>query len=93
MTAEHENHEDVYARCARDGCSHQAINHTSGPRGFVYGCAVEGCGCRWFQATNALGWHVVAGEDLLALLRRAAGGEDPDLLYTEAWANAQHEGA
>ncbi|MCK9896957.1 hypothetical protein [Frankia sp. AgB32] len=38
-----------------------------------------------------LGWHVIRGEDLLDLLRRAAAGEDPDLLYAEAWANAAHE--
>jgi hypothetical protein len=41
--------------------------------------------------SRSLGWHVISGEDLLALLRRAAAGEDPDLLYAEAWANADHE--
>ncbi len=40
---------------------------------------------------RSLGWHVISGEDLLGLLRRAAAGEDPDLLYAEAWANADHQ--
>jgi hypothetical protein len=35
-----------------------------------------------------LGWDVIAGEDLLELLRRAAAGEDPDMLYAEHYANA-----
>lgn len=38
-----------------------------------------------------LGWHVISGDALLDLLRRAAVGEDPDLLYAEEWANADHE--
>jgi len=38
-----------------------------------------------------LGWDVIAGEDFLALLRRAADGEDPDLLYAEWYANAERE--
>lgn len=38
-----------------------------------------------------LGWHVIAGEDLLAALRRCAAGESPDLVYAELWANADHE--
>lgn len=42
-------------------------------------------------STHALGWHVVSGERLLDLLRRAAAGETPDLLYAEEWANADHE--
>lgn len=38
---------------------------------------------------SSLGWDVIAGEDLLALLRRAHDGEDPDLLYAEHYANAE----
>ncbi len=38
-----------------------------------------------------LGWHVMSGEDLLDGLRRCAAGEDPDLVYAELWANAEHE--
>lgn len=38
-----------------------------------------------------LGWHVIAGEDLLASLRRCAEDENPDLVYAELWANADHE--
>jgi len=35
-----------------------------------------------------LGWWAIKGEALLELLRRAARGEDPDLLYAEAYANS-----
>lgn len=38
-----------------------------------------------------LGWHVIAGDHLLEALKRAHNGEDPDLLYAEMWANAEHE--
>ena len=38
-----------------------------------------------------LGWHVISGEQLLAMLRRVAAGESPDLVYAEEWANAEHE--
>lgn len=38
-----------------------------------------------------LGWHVISGEDLLAMLRRVENGENPDLVYAEEWANADHE--
>lgn len=38
-----------------------------------------------------LGWHVISGDLLLEVLKRAHGGEDPDLIYAEMWANAQHE--
>lgn len=38
-----------------------------------------------------LGWHVISGERLLELMRRAAAGESPDPLYAEEWANADHE--
>lgn len=34
------------------------------------------------------GWTVIADADLLAILRRAAGGEHPDLLMVEVHANA-----
>lgn len=40
---------------------------------------------------DTLGWHVISGERLLELLRRAAAGENADLLYAEEWANADHE--
>jgi hypothetical protein len=38
-----------------------------------------------------LGWHVISGEGLLDLLRRVTQGEDPNLVYAEAYANAAHE--
>lgn len=38
-----------------------------------------------------LGWHVISGEDLLAMLRRVSAGEDPDLVYIEEYANADIE--
>lgn len=37
-----------------------------------------------------LGWHVICGHTLLDLLRRAHDGEDPDMVFAEAWANADH---
>jgi hypothetical protein len=36
-----------------------------------------------------LGWWAISGEMLLDLLRRASAGEDPDLLYAEAYANSE----
>lgn len=38
-----------------------------------------------------LGWHVIAGDHLLELLRRAQAGEDADLIFAELWANAEHD--
>lgn len=35
-----------------------------------------------------LGWWLVSGEDLLAVLRRVAAGDDPDLVFAECYANA-----
>lgn len=42
------------------------------------------------QVTD-LGWHVIHGEDLLALLRRCAARENPDLVYAELLANSEHD--
>ena len=39
--------------------------------------------------TDRLGWWVLAGEDLLAMLRRCHDGEDPDLVYAEEYANSE----
>lgn len=39
---------------------------------------------------DELGWHVIAGYDLLSLLRRCTAGEDADLVFAELWANAEH---
>lgn len=33
-------------------------------------------------------WHVINSRDLLALLRRSHAGEDPEILYLEAYVNA-----
>ena len=44
------------------------------------------------EAPPSLGWHVISGEHLLAVLRRAHAGEDASLLFAELWANAEHEG-
>lgn len=43
------------------------------------------------NGTAPLGWHVISGEHLLEVLRRANQGEDADLLFAELWANAEHE--
>lgn len=36
-------------------------------------------------------WWTIYGEELMNLLKRAHDGEDPDLLYTEAYANSDVE--
>jgi hypothetical protein len=41
--------------------------------------------------TDPMSWWAISGDALLDLLRRAAAGEDPDLLYAEEYANAEHE--
>lgn len=38
-----------------------------------------------------LGWWTIHGDDILDALRRAAAGEDPDLVYAEMYANSDHE--
>ena len=38
-----------------------------------------------------LGWWAISGEALIEALRRANDGEDPDLLYTELYANSDTE--
>ena len=43
------------------------------------------------EGAAPLGWHVISGEDLLAMLRRVAEGEDPDMVYAEEYVNAEHE--
>ncbi len=40
---------------------------------------------------NGLGWWSISGEALLELLRRVAAGENPDLVYAEAYANCEIE--
>jgi hypothetical protein len=41
--------------------------------------------------TGDLGWWTISGEALLDLLRRCHDGEDPDLVYAEAYANCDHD--
>ena len=36
-------------------------------------------------------WHVIERKAIMELLRRAHAGEDPELLYIEAYANAKRE--
>lgn len=36
-----------------------------------------------------LGWWAISGEAFMDAMRRAAAGEDPDLLYAEHYANAE----
>lgn len=38
---------------------------------------------------SELGWWVISGEDLLALLHEVAGGEDPDIAYASFYANSE----
>lgn len=43
------------------------------------------------DALEGLGWWAISGDELLAMLRRVAAGEDPDLVYAEEYANSEHE--
>ena len=36
-------------------------------------------------------WHVIDSKRLIALLRRAHAGENPDVLYIEEYVNAERE--
>lgn len=38
---------------------------------------------------DPLGWWVIGGSELLAILRRVAEGELPDLVYAETYANSE----
>ncbi len=38
---------------------------------------------------DPLGWWSIAGTELLAALRRAHSGEDPDFVYAELYANSR----
>lgn len=40
------------------------------------------------EQPRPLGWWTISGEDLLAALRRAHDGHDPDTLYAEMYANS-----
>jgi hypothetical protein len=40
--------------------------------------------------TKPLGWWVISGENLMAMLRAVADGSDPDLVYAEHYANSEH---
>lgn len=40
---------------------------------------------------GSMGWWAISGVRLLALLRRCHGGEDPDQVYAEEYANGDHE--
>ena len=37
------------------------------------------------------GWWVIEGDEILAMLRRVEAGENPDLVFAEAYANADVE--
>jgi hypothetical protein len=41
------------------------------------------------QRPSRLGWWTIYGGDLLAALRRVQGGDDPDLVYAELYANTR----
>ncbi len=38
-----------------------------------------------------LGWWTIHGSEILAALRRAHDGDDPDVVYAEMYANSDHE--
>lgn len=43
------------------------------------------------KEADPLGYWVLDGTTLLSLLRRVRDGEDPDQIYLEEYANADHE--
>lgn len=43
------------------------------------------------RGEDRLGWWTISGIALLDSLKRVAGGEDPDLVYAELYANSDHE--
>jgi hypothetical protein len=54
-------------------------------------CGLIECRAGLAGEPEDLGWHVISGELLLEALRRVAAGENPDLVFAELWANADHE--
>lgn len=40
---------------------------------------------------DALGWWTISGVAMLDALRRVQGGDDPDLVYAELYANSRIE--
>lgn len=40
---------------------------------------------------DPMGWWTISGSELLAALRRAHNGDDPDIVYAELYANSDHE--
>ena len=42
------------------------------------------------ETVTPLGWWAIEGEALLEMLQRAHDGENPDLIYAEAYASAYH---
>lgn len=43
------------------------------------------------ERVTSLGWWAIAGEDLLEMLQRVAAGEDPDMVYMNAYAHCHRE--
>ena len=43
------------------------------------------------MSEDAMGWWAISGVALLAALRRAHDGENPDVLYAELYANSDSE--
>ncbi len=41
--------------------------------------------------SDSLGWWVIHGESLLAMLHEVQDGRDADLVYIEHYANSEHE--
>lgn len=72
------------AACDRDGCDQPMTGYDA------WGQWCDEHARRRLSVPD-LGWHVISGEDLLAMLRRVAAGEDPEMVYIEEYANAEVE--
>lgn len=45
----------------------------------------------WMDERTGLGWWTISGGALMDLMRRAHAGENPDVLYAEAYVNSEVE--
>ena len=68
------------------GAAGSAITSGSCPAGAIR----RAVGGRGGTVDVDLGWHVIAGDHLLDMLTRVSEGEDPDMVFAELWANAEH---
>lgn len=86
---------DVHAGEGRQDVSRPVLDHRGGAEAEVVASPDLAASRTYLASPHSLDarpvWHIISSGDLLALLRRVAAGEDPELVYLEAYANADHE--